>query len=71
MLRGTTGRRRRKGEEGCSILVGSEQEGGDGPPHMKGVPSGDHLIKQEAGDEQETAGNSHVMQTQRHMLVFS
>lgn len=71
MLRGMTGRRRRKGVEGCSMLVDSEQEGGDGPPHMKGVPSGDHLIKQEAGDEEETAGTSNGVQTQRHMLVFS
>lgn len=48
MSRGRGRRRRRRGEEGCSMLVCPEQEGGDGPPHMKGVPSGDHPVKQEA-----------------------
>lgn len=53
------------------MLACPKQEGGDGPPHMKGVPSGDHPVKQEANDKDETADNSNVIQTQRHILSFS
>lgn len=49
------------------MLVCPEPEGGDGPPHMKGVPSGDHPVKQEASDEEEAADDSYI----RHTLVFS
>ena len=51
MLRVLGWRHRRREEEGCQMHVGPQQGHGDWPPHTKEVPSGDHPVRQDAGDK--------------------